>query len=163
MQANDHQIGGNHYESSLQHWDFIEYYGIGYLEGCLTKYVVRHHKKNGLQDLQKAEHYLDKLIELCNKGRPPKIYPGVSKEHVEHFILANRLGELEGQICLLIFKEYTLEDLKKAKELLIRLKKDIEEIQGYSKEMGMKNPFGYVPETHPVLKPFFVLEQEEKS
>lgn len=66
--ANDRQIGGSHYAAGLQHWDLIERYGVGYLEGCATKYVTRHRKKNGLQDLRKAEHYVDKLIELYDEG-----------------------------------------------------------------------------------------------
>jgi hypothetical protein len=64
--ANDRQVGGSHYSSTsgLQHWDLIELYGVGYLEGCATKYLQRWRKKNGLQDLEKAAHYIQKLIEL---------------------------------------------------------------------------------------------------
>ena len=38
MTANDRQIGGDHYQAELQHWDFIELNGLGYLEACATKY-----------------------------------------------------------------------------------------------------------------------------
>jgi hypothetical protein len=41
--------------------------------GCITKYVERYQDKNGLQDLEKAQHFLQKLIEL--EGMKPK------KEH----------------------------------------------------------------------------------
>lgn len=66
--ANARQVGGSHYAAGLQHWDLIERYGIGYLEGCATKYVTRHRSKNGLQDLRKAEHYVQKLLELYDEG-----------------------------------------------------------------------------------------------
>lgn len=68
--ANERQVGGDHYkrDGSLEHWDLIERSGIGYLEGCATKYVARWRKKGGLQDLEKAEHYVQKLIELYTEG-----------------------------------------------------------------------------------------------
>lgn len=67
MSANETQIGGNHYKSpgAEEHWDRMwRLYGRGYFVGCITKYVERYHKKAGIQDLQKARHFLDKLIEL---------------------------------------------------------------------------------------------------
>ena len=68
--ANERQIGGNHYkrDGSLEHWDLVERCGIGYLEGCATKYVARWRSKGGVQDLEKAEHYVQKLIELYDEG-----------------------------------------------------------------------------------------------
>lgn len=66
MTANDHMVGGEHYRpgSTYQHWDYVRDCLKGrYLEGCITKYVSRHRYKNGLDDLKKAYHYLEKLIE----------------------------------------------------------------------------------------------------
>jgi hypothetical protein len=34
------------------------------LEGCVIKYVSRYKEKGGIQDLQKAAHYLQKLMEV---------------------------------------------------------------------------------------------------
>ena len=70
MNSNTTQVGGNHYKgTTYQHWDFVMLaLGGRYLEGNITKYIARHRKKNGLQDLQKARHYLTKLIELYNEG-----------------------------------------------------------------------------------------------
>jgi hypothetical protein len=69
MSANNRQIGGNHYKKGgEEHWDRQwRLYGRGYFIGCITKYVERYHEKNGVQDLQKAQHFLDKLIELENQ------------------------------------------------------------------------------------------------
>jgi hypothetical protein len=65
MTANDKQIGGNHYRlKSIQPWDYIAANDIGYFEGNIIKYVSRWRNKGGLDDLRKAQHYLEKLIEL---------------------------------------------------------------------------------------------------
>ena len=65
MTANDDQVGGRHYiEKAIQPWDFIVQNNLGYLEGCIIKYVSRYKQKGGLEDLIKAAHYLEKLIEV---------------------------------------------------------------------------------------------------
>jgi hypothetical protein len=63
MAANDRQISGEHYQTDIQPWDFIVANNLGYLEGNIIKYVCRYKEKNGIVDLHKAQHYLDKLIE----------------------------------------------------------------------------------------------------
>ena len=64
MSAKDTQIGGNHYKDyAIQPADFIHDNQIPWLDANIIKYVVRHRKKNGLEDLKKARHYLDMLIE----------------------------------------------------------------------------------------------------
>ena len=67
MAANDTQVGGNHYRriDGEQHWDRQwRLNGRGYFVGCITKYVERYPFKNGIEDLEKARQFLDKLIEL---------------------------------------------------------------------------------------------------
>ena len=68
MIANEIQVGGDHYKldgKGEEHWDRVwRMSGRGYFVGCITKYVERYHKKNGVEDLKKARHFLDKLIEL---------------------------------------------------------------------------------------------------
>ena len=60
----DTQIGGSHYKRhKIQPIDFIYYNEIGFIEGNIIKYVMRHKHKNGLEDLKKALHYLQILIE----------------------------------------------------------------------------------------------------
>ncbi len=63
MKANDRQISGEHYQTEIQPWDFIVANNLSYLEGNIVKYVCRYKEKNGIVDLHKAQHYLDKLIE----------------------------------------------------------------------------------------------------
>ena len=62
--ANSTQVGGGHYSSQIQHWDYVVANDLGYFEGQITKYVTRWRKKNGLEDLKKAQHFLNKLIEV---------------------------------------------------------------------------------------------------
>jgi Protein of unknwon function (DUF3310) len=68
MDANQRQVGGTHYRDTevkgLQHWDLVNMFGWDYFQGQITKYLMRWRKKNGLEDLEKARHYLDKYIEL---------------------------------------------------------------------------------------------------
>lgn len=65
MSANEKQEGGTHYKSlKIQPWDYIAANKLGYFEGCVIKYVTRHEAKAGLEDLKKARHFLDKLIEM---------------------------------------------------------------------------------------------------
>ena len=64
MSANDKQVDGDHYKLEIQPWDYITLNRLGYLEGNIIKYVTRHKEKNGVKDLEKAKHYIDKLIEV---------------------------------------------------------------------------------------------------
>jgi len=65
MKANDHQVGGSHYKDrAIQPWDYIIANDLGFLEANVVKYVTRYKAKNGIKDLEKARHYLDKLIEV---------------------------------------------------------------------------------------------------
>jgi hypothetical protein len=65
MSALNEQPGGSHYKGkAIQPVQYIHANGIGYCEGNVIKYVSRWREKNGLQDLLKARHYIDLLIEL---------------------------------------------------------------------------------------------------
>lgn len=71
--ANDRQVGGAHYQvAKYQHWDFAADARLPYLEGVFTKYVDRHERKNGAEDIEKAIHYAEKLLECAVEGR---VYP----------------------------------------------------------------------------------------
>lgn len=64
MDAKDTQIGGSHYKNmKLQPITFILKNDIPFCEGNVIKYLCRYKHKNGLEDLLKAKHYLDLLIE----------------------------------------------------------------------------------------------------
>lgn len=64
MPSTDHQVGGDHYKDlPIQPIDFIHENGLSFIEGSIVKYVVRWRNKNGVEDLKKARHYLDILLE----------------------------------------------------------------------------------------------------
>jgi hypothetical protein len=65
MSALDKQEGGGHYkEFTIQPIEFIHVNGIPYIEGNVIKYICRYKMKNGIEDLLKAKHYIDLLIEM---------------------------------------------------------------------------------------------------
>jgi len=81
LRANDTQVGGTHYKvldpRAQEHWDIVRFHKLDYFQAAITKYVMRHKNKNGLQDLKKARHFLDKYIEIIEEvehqemGVPP--------------------------------------------------------------------------------------------
>ena len=58
------QHGGDHYkERKIQPIEYILANELGFCEGNVVKYVTRYKDKGGLEDLKKARHYIDFLIE----------------------------------------------------------------------------------------------------
>ena len=69
MSAMAEQIGGDHYKNmAIQPVEFIHKNGIGFIEGCVIKYVCRWREKGGVDDLRKARHFIDLLIEMEAKA-----------------------------------------------------------------------------------------------
>ena len=80
--ANDKQVGGKHYKKfKIEIWDFIHENNIPYLEGNAIKYIARWREKGGQDDIKKAIHYLEKLL-----------------EKVEYEELASRMDDLLAQM-----------------------------------------------------------------
>ena len=74
MAANEEQVGGRHYiEKAVQPWDYIIANQMGYLEGNIIKYISRYKDKGGIDDLIKASHYLEKLIEVTINERVQEV------------------------------------------------------------------------------------------
>jgi hypothetical protein len=71
MSANDTQIAGGHYKDKpIQPWDYIAANNLGYFEGNVVRYISRWRDKGGVDDLRKAKHYIEKLIELETQVKP---------------------------------------------------------------------------------------------
>lgn len=63
--ALDKQVSGDHYKDcGIQPIEYIHANGLSYLEGNVIKYTTRHSKKNGKQDILKAIHYLELILEM---------------------------------------------------------------------------------------------------
>lgn len=59
----DKQVGGDHYKKhAFTPWEIIDEYKLDFYAGNALKYILRARDKNGLEDLKKARHYLEKLI-----------------------------------------------------------------------------------------------------
>ena len=56
-----------HYDMPITPLQFIVKNDIGFIEGNIIKYICRYKRKNGVEDLKKAQEYLTQLIELCEK------------------------------------------------------------------------------------------------
>jgi len=65
------QIGGNHYKTNIEPWQVFLDWGLDPWACNVIKYVQRHRKKAGKEDLEKAKHYLEYMIanyeEIGNK------------------------------------------------------------------------------------------------
>ena len=62
---NQKQVGGTHYtDVKYAPWDVVLDWNLGYLDGTALKYISRWKKKNGLEDIKKAIHFLEKLVEV---------------------------------------------------------------------------------------------------
>ena len=64
MKSYKKQVGGNHYKKyKIQPVEFIVKNNIGFCEGNIIKYILRFKEKGGVQDLEKAKHYIELLID----------------------------------------------------------------------------------------------------
>jgi hypothetical protein len=100
------QIGGKHYVNSggLQCWDFILKHRLGYLEGNFVKYVTRNrYKEKPLQDLKKARHYAEKIMQEARKTGSPRAigHHRLSARDLMEYAVANDLNVEE---CNMIAK-----------------------------------------------------------
>ena len=73
MSAYKKQIGGKHYlKYKIQPSEFVVENKLLYPEGCVIKYILRHQDKGGKQDLEKAKHFIDMIIERDYKDEKEK-------------------------------------------------------------------------------------------
>lgn len=58
------QIGGDHYrQGDIQPIEYIHANDMDFFSGNVVKYITRWKYKNGLEDLKKAKHYIELLME----------------------------------------------------------------------------------------------------
>ena len=63
--AADKQVGGGHYKDlQIQPVHYCQMNQLNYCESAVIKYVTRHRAKNGRQDVEKAIHFLELLLEI---------------------------------------------------------------------------------------------------
>ena len=70
MKSFKKQVGGNHYlKYKISPVEFIIKNNIGFVEGNIIKYILRFKEKGGVQDLEKAKHYIELLIESSKSSK----------------------------------------------------------------------------------------------
>lgn len=63
--ATETQVGGDHYKSlAIQPTEYCQRNRLPFRESNVIKYVTRHRNKNGREDIEKAMHYLQLLLEF---------------------------------------------------------------------------------------------------
>ena len=83
MSVDEKQIAGDHYKKhgDLQPWNVILAWDLGYLDGTALKYIARWKDRGGINDLKKAIHFLEKLIEVTEaQSQTIHTIPSQSKE-----------------------------------------------------------------------------------
>jgi len=56
------QVGGTHYKKyKIEPYKFIAENNLSYAQGNIIKYIIRYKDKNGIEDLDKAIHYIELL------------------------------------------------------------------------------------------------------
>jgi len=65
MSALETQVGGDHYKKyRIQPIEYIHLNEMGFIEGCIVKYITRYKDKGGIEDLKKIIHNCQLLIKL---------------------------------------------------------------------------------------------------
>jgi len=100
MSANERQIGGVHYKSPYQHWDFVADVKMDYFLGVGTKHITRWQKKDGIEDLEKTIHYIEKRIEVGAKLDDPEPLYSRTGDYWR-FIRSNDIPTREAQVVYL--------------------------------------------------------------
>ena len=118
MRANEKQVGGTYYQAcSIQHWDLITRYNINYLEANATKYLTRN---RSVEDLQKAEHYTEKIRELYleKKYQPEGL---IDEPVMKTFLGGYRITATRAKAIRALFSWENEEDLNEILELIKKL------------------------------------------
>ncbi len=73
--ALDQQVGGGHYKGlAIQPVEYCQRNNLGFCESSVVKYVTRWKEKSGVEDLRKARHFIDLLIEITESEAKKATY-----------------------------------------------------------------------------------------
>lgn len=161
MQSKDvnlKQVGGNHYRTKYQHWDLMIKYDVPYMESQITRYVTRARKKNGLEDMEKGIHYLEKVLSLPVYApiyaKRPKAIPTWD---IEDFCKSNYLNPTETTLILNTLQWTTPKELhhilKDMQNYLVALQNE-QAAKATVDTSGMEHPFGYQAEEESIAGGF---------
>ncbi len=122
---NEYQVAGSHYREinpAYQHWDLVAEHDLDYFMGQVTKYVSRWRYKNGVQDLEKSIHYLEKLQSLyqCNPRSWCVRRAGTPGHTFYEFCRSHKLTRTETLIMEMCITYIGPDDLERLRLLLLR-------------------------------------------
>lgn len=81
MEPIDQQVGGDHYRHlPIQPVVFLHANHIPFLEGSAIKYLCRHQAKGKAEDIRKAIHYCELILQL-EYGEPQSATPSTTPFH----------------------------------------------------------------------------------
>lgn len=110
MSALERQVGGSHYTSkAIQPVEFWMKNDLGSCEGSVVKYVTRWREKGGVDDLRKARHFLDFILEnndyIARHFEKRQVYPVRFPNCISAnaYIAANKLPEPEAYIVRMVW------------------------------------------------------------
>ena len=112
------QVGGDHYK--LMRIQPLQFAMANQWDPCaanILKYVTRHRSKNGLQDLQKAVHYVSLRAELLVRGSN---YP-VPVISVKDYVEQNQLPPAEKAVVLALALWVQLDGIRAQMEVQVAL------------------------------------------
>ena len=136
--ADEYQVGGSHYKNNeFQHWNLVATIPLDYFVGNTTKYVCRWRKKNGLNDIKKALHYLNKLMELSPTPAARHLSYKEIVTEVGRFSDANKFSDLERAYVRGLCTWQTKEDLMAAREILFLLMDEAEALEKGAKPVPL--------------------------
>lgn len=142
------QVSGTHYKSDYQHWTMLRVLGYGceYYIGQATKYLSRWRKKNGLRDLAKARHFIEKTLEIVEDegegfltygGKVDIVVQDAASEHLDshlrRYFKSNEIDDDTAIICVTIMfanGAQALRDAIIACEALERTELEREQVAG---------------------------------
>lgn len=121
MSAKMAQIGGTHYlaNGGVQHWTYCDEVCVPYLESAATKYLTRWEKKGGVQDLEKAHHYMRFRIEQFHKGLGPRKGANKKEGLFNRFVKCNELDQDKRMVIDAIMHWRSSDQLDTAYTLLV--------------------------------------------
>ncbi len=125
ISSKDKQIGGDHYKTDgPQHWDVVDHACMGYYEAVATKYVIRWENKDGVRDLEKALHYVEKCLEehLSKRGRLNRACEPEDKAFSwSTYCIDNNIPHPENRICMLLMNWRHRDELNEIIKLINQL------------------------------------------
>jgi len=102
MSAYDKQIGGSHYKKmKIQPSEFINKNKLLFAEGNAIKYICRHKQKGERQDLEKAKHYIDMILE-----RDYKLIPMTEEEEYRNADITKEKAETSSKEWIKGYKKW---------------------------------------------------------